>query len=256
MNASCARADIILTGIHALLPDRTGGRFAGSELQRRPSAGVPTVDETVDEIEPWARRARPGQAQLDGRVRSVGFRSQDAKPDGAFAPPGTSVCSAAMVELETPRTKTDSAGLNGWSICDEVTRLREWGTDIVYPLPSKRETSIIGAAGDCWLRLWDPTGRISRRHAALSYGGDGWSISDLQSKNGVHFDGARVASLSLVPGAEIRIGPVTLIAESPKLIALRQLIERIIGWGEERREEVDQALFSIRIAATHREPLL
>jgi hypothetical protein len=106
------------------------------------------------------------------------------------------------------------------------------------------------------LRLWDPTGRISRRHAALSYGEDGWSISDLQSKNGVHLDGVRVASLSLVPGAEIRIGPVTLIAESPRLIALRQLLERLIGWSPERREEVDQALFSIRIAATHREPLL
>lgn len=162
----------------------------------------------------------------------------------------------AMVELETSRTKTDAAGPNGWSICDEVSRLREWGTDIVYPLPPRRETSIIGSSGDCWLRLWDPTGRISRRHAALSYGADGWSVSDLQSKNGVHLDGARVASLALVPGAEIRIGPVTLIAESPRLIALRQLLERIIGWGEERREEVDQALFSIRIAATHREPLL
>jgi hypothetical protein len=90
----------------------------------------------------------------------------------------------------------------------------------------------------------------------LTYGETGWSIADLQSKNGVHLDGARVASLSLVPGAEIRIGPTTLIAESPKLLALRDLIERLIGWKEERQEEVDQALFSVRIAATHREPLL
>jgi Inner membrane component of T3SS, cytoplasmic domain len=163
---------------------------------------------------------------------------------------------AEATRTEATRTKTDAIGPDGWSVCDEVIRLREWGTDIVHPLPSKRDTAIIGSAGDCWLRLWDPSGRISRRHAALSYGGDGWSISDLQSKNGVHLDGARVASLSLVPGAEIRIGPVTLIAESPKLIGLRQYIERLIGWGEEHREEVDEALFSVRIAAMHREPLL
>lgn len=162
----------------------------------------------------------------------------------------------AMVEAEVTRTKTDAVGPNGWNVCDEVIRLREWGTDIVHPLPSKRDIAIIGSAGDCWLRLWDPSGRISRRHASLTYGGDGWSIADLQSKNGVHLDGARVAALSLVPGAEIRIGPVTLIAESPKLIALRQYIERLIGWGEEHREEVDEALFSVRIASMHREPLL
>jgi hypothetical protein len=163
---------------------------------------------------------------------------------------------AAMAEAETMTTKTDAAGPNGWSICDEVTQLREWGTDLAYPLPSKHDTSFLGAAENCWLRLWDSTGRISKRHAALTFGKDGWTISDLESKNGVHLDGVRVASLSLVPGAEVRIGPITLIAESPKLIALRELLERFLGWGEERREEVDQALFSIRIAAALREPLL
>jgi hypothetical protein len=135
-------------------------------------------------------------------------------------------------------------------------RLREWGTGIAYPLPPNHRTSILGAAPDCWVRLWDPIGRISRKHAELAYGEDGWAISDLGSKNGVHVDGVRVASCSLTPGAEIRIGPVTLIAESPKLIALRSLLERLIGWGEDRREEIDRALFSVRIAATRREPLL
>jgi Inner membrane component of T3SS, cytoplasmic domain len=153
-------------------------------------------------------------------------------------------------------TRTDPAGPNGWSISDELTQLREWGTGIAYPLPTSRGSSILGAAQDCWLRLWDPTGRISRRHATLTCGDAGWTISDLDSKNGIHLDGVRVAASSLVPGAEIRIGPVTLIAESPKLIALRTALERLIGWGEDRREEVDQALFSIRVATTHREPLL
>jgi hypothetical protein len=160
-----------------------------------------------------------------------------------------------MATAETA-TKTDATGAKVWSISDEVTQFREWGTGIAYPLPATHGTSIIGAAADCWLRLWDPSGRISRRHASLSFGDRGWMIVDLDSKNGIFVDGVRVASSAVVPGAEIRIGSITLIAESPRLVALRGLLERLIGWGDERREDVDEALFSVRTAATHREPLL
>jgi len=155
-------------------------------------------------------------------------------------------------------TKTDPAGPNEWLIRDEVVRLREWGTGIVHPLPPARDTFIIGAADGCWLRLWDPAGRVSRKHAELTYSERAvWTISDL-SKNGVHLDGARVKSLPvpLVPGVQIRIGGVTLIAESPLLCALRELLARFIGWSDEHCETVDQALYSVRVAATHREPLL
>jgi hypothetical protein len=187
--------------------------------------------------------------------RAVGLTAQDPKLDEASVTRRNRRMFRPMATAQTA-TKTDAAGPNGWSIADEVTQLREWGTGIAYPLPPKHCASILGAAPDCWLRLWDPAGRISRRHAELAFSEDGWTISDLGSKNGVHLDGVRVASSSLTPGAEIRIGSVTLIVESPKLIALRSVLERLIGWSEDRREEVDQALFSIRIAATHREPLL
>jgi hypothetical protein len=158
--------------------------------------------------------------------------------------------------VEVARTKTDAAGSNGWMIRDEVTQLREWGTSIVYPLPSKHDASVIGTAEGCWLRLWDPTERVSRRHAMLTHGAAGWSLADLQSKNGIHLDGARVLSLDVVPGAQIRMGPFTLIAESPRFIALRQRLELFLGWGDDRKQEVDQALFSVRVAVSHREPLL
>jgi hypothetical protein len=161
-----------------------------------------------------------------------------------------------MTETGTRTTNINEVGPNGWSVRDEVTQLREWGTHTDYPLPPKHVASTIGASKDCWLRLWDPNGSVSRTHAVLTYGEHGWTIADFGSKNGVFVDGARVPTLSVVPGAEIRIGETTLIAESPKLIALRALLERFLGWADERREVVDQALFSIRIAATHREPLL
>lgn len=154
-------------------------------------------------------------------------------------------------------TSTDTAGPNEWGIHDGVSQLREWGTGIVHPLPPKRRPTVIGAADGCWLRLWDPTGRVSRKHAELMHTEDtGWVISDLRSKNGVHLDGKRVSSITLVPGVQIRIGGITLIAESPRLCALRDLLARFIGWSDEHREDVDQALYSVRIAAMHREPLL
>ena len=130
------------------------------------------------------------------------------------------------------------------------------GTHVAYALPPRHTASVIGASRDCWLPLWDPTGGVSRNHAALTYGTRGCTLADLGSKNGVFLDGVRVPTLPIVPGAEIRIGAVTLIAESPKLIALRAFLERLLGWADEKREVVDQALFSVRVAATHREPLL
>jgi hypothetical protein len=166
------------------------------------------------------------------------------------------VCSLAMMETETKTTKLDAVGPNGWSIRDEVMEFREWGTRIIYPLPPKHVASTIGASRECWMRLWGPNGSVSGTHAVLTHDKDGWLLKDLGSKNGVFLDGIRVPALSVVPGAEIRIGEVTLIAESAKLIALRMLLERFIGWNDELQEVVDHALFSVRVAATHREPLL
>lgn len=159
-----------------------------------------------------------------------------------------------------PRTNTDTAGRSEWGINDAVIHLREWGTNIVFPLPRYPlldEELTIGAMDECWLRLWDPAGRISRQHAVLRYRNGMWVLSDTNSKNGVFVDNKRmIAPVPLVPGIEIRIGRITLIPESERLIALRELIARLVSMKEERREEIDQTLCSVRIAATYREPLL
>jgi hypothetical protein len=154
-------------------------------------------------------------------------------------------------------TSTDTTGPYEWLIADEVTHLREWGTPNSYKLPPTRAPATIGAADGCWIRLWDPTGYLSRKHAELTYNElAGWTLSDLRSKNGVHRDGARVSSTILAPGTQIRVGGVTLVAESPMFCDLRRLLGRFMGWADEHREAVDQALYSIRVAAIHREPLL
>ncbi len=147
----------------------------------------------------------------------------------------------------------EGCGPHAWSICDEVTQFRRRGTRIEYPLPPKYVASTIGASRDCGMWLRDPKGYVSRIHAELTYGTAGWVLADLGSKNGLFLDGVRVQTLSITPGAEIGIGSLTLIAESPKLLALRALLERLIGSGDERRRMIDEALFSLRIAATRRE---
>jgi len=58
--------------------------------------------------------------------------------------------------------------------------------------------------------LEDP--RISRRHARLRRRGAGWVICDLESRNGVWIDGARIeGEAALAPGAVIRVGDTLLL---------------------------------------------
>lgn len=156
-------------------------------------------------------------------------------------------------------TSTD-AGASEWLITDEPTHLRLWGSRTTYPLPVVNgESSVaeraIGASEGCWLQLQDATGRVSRRHASLTYNRESkrWTLSDLGSKNGVTQDGSRQPSFVLGPGVEIGIGGFAFVVESRLLGELRELLARFIGWADERA--LDLALRAVRWAATHREPL-
>jgi hypothetical protein len=153
-------------------------------------------------------------------------------------------------------TKTDVA-INEWAIDDGVTRLREWGSDVIHVLPpSPTDDWTIGAAETCAVRLDDPSGCVSRLHAALVRRDAKWLVRDLQSKNGMRLDGARRTEVVLEPGVEVGIGGITLIAESARSIALREFLARLLGWRSDRIEIVDHALRSIRMAATRRAALV
>lgn len=155
----------------------------------------------------------------------------------------------------TAFTRTDAAG--GWAIDDEVVQLRRWGTATMFwlPRPPIRELTV-GAAETCGLQLDDRSSRVSRLHARLVRRQTRWLLRDEGSKNGVWIDGARRSELVLTPGLEIRIGGVTLIAESPLLSALRSFLARLLGWRHERSGIVDQALRAVRMAATRRTTLV
>jgi len=152
-------------------------------------------------------------------------------------------------------TKTD-LGLDAWMIDDDVVRLREWGTDRSYPLPVEPlGASTIGSSDACSLQLTEPSGCVSRQHARIARDGTRWVARDLDSKNGMRLDGVRRPKVLLEPGSELGLGGITLIAESPRLIALRSFLARVLGWTSARSEAVDLALRSVRLAATRRAAL-
>jgi FHA domain-containing protein len=155
----------------------------------------------------------------------------------------------------TAFTHTDATG--GWAIDDEVVQLRRWATVITYgmPRPPIRELTV-GAAESCGLQLDDLSGCVSRVHARLVRRQTRWLLRDEGSKNGVWIDGARRGEFMLTPGVEIRIGGITLVAESPLLSALRGFLARLIGWRSERGGLVDEALRAVRMAATRRAALV
>jgi hypothetical protein len=153
-------------------------------------------------------------------------------------------------------TSKDVECASEWRIDDEPVHLREWGTATIHPLPPSQGERVIGTAHGCWLKLVDQTLRVSGQHAKLARGPDGWMVRDLKSETGIRVDGAVRRECVLVPGIEIGIGGITLVAESPRWCALRDVVARLIGWSSEQRAEVDRAMRAVRVAATRRESLL
>lgn len=155
----------------------------------------------------------------------------------------------------TTATKID-LGRDAWMLDDGVVRLHEWGSDRSYPLPAEPTGTVtIGSSSACSLQLTDPSGCLSRQHARLVREGTRWIARDLGSTNGMRLDGTRLPNGLLEPGCELGLGGITLVAESPRLIALRGFLSRILGWDRSRGEAVDFAMRAVRFTATQRATL-
>jgi hypothetical protein len=145
-----------------------------------------------------------------------------------------------------------------WAIDDDVIRLREWATDIVHPLARNGHAHLtLGTTEANSIRVRDRSRRIARVHARLEWTRGRWLIVDAGSEHGLFIDGARCDRAELRPGLEISLGgAATLIAESPRLIALREALERLLGWSPARRGMVDEALHQLRDHDLQRAPLV
>lgn len=150
----------------------------------------------------------------------------------------------------------DDGGPPRWRIVDDVMHLREWGTTTIYPLPPGRGAAIIGTTRTAWLRITAPAGRITRELARLVRVQGSWTVRDLSSSGGVRLDGAIHRVVSLSPGSEIEVSGMRLVAESRRLVALRETLARLIGWAPELGAEVDLAMRTVRMAALRHQPLL
>ena len=159
-----------------------------------------------------------------------------------------------MRAVSAASTTADPAA-NSWAINDPVIRLRLFGADRVFEL-SSLERWIIGSSAECSIRLDDPSGRVSRRHAELRRDRDAWSLQDLRSTNGTRQNREDRRTFQLAPGDEIELGGVTLIAESRRSIALHQLLRRLLGWSMPRLGEVDRAFREVREMAHIRAALI
>jgi hypothetical protein len=142
-----------------------------------------------------------------------------------------------------------------WLGHDGVIHLREWASETVHPL-SAAGACIVGSAPPADVRLIDPRGLVSRRHARIVRAGDRWWMEDLGSKNGLSEDHEPSNLFPLVPGLEVGIGSLTLVAENQALVDLRRYLARVLGWDAAGRAAIDLALQEARRAAIRRVPLM
>lgn len=151
-------------------------------------------------------------------------------------------------------THTGAAGSTWFQ--DDVIQLREWERGVVHRLPPGVRECTLGAADTCSIRLADDSGQVSRLHARLTCEQGRWTMIDAGSKNGILTEGAHCREVELRAGLEVRVGGVTLIAESAAAAELRRFLSRLLGWSPLAQESVNLAVRSLRVASTGNAPLM
>jgi hypothetical protein len=153
-------------------------------------------------------------------------------------------------------TKQDPRGA-GWAIRGPVVQLRRLGENASPIELTKRKEWVAGTAAECSMLFADASGLVSRRHASFTTeDGGNWTVKDLESTNGIKQDGVPRQYFQLAPGDVIEMGPIKLIAESEASIKLHRLLQRFLGWSDDRLSSVDAALSSVREMATLRNVLV
>ncbi len=70
-------------------------------------------------------------------------------------------------------------------------------------------TVVLGRSKDCDIQVMDPN--VSRRHAEIRPRGDGYTVVDLGSTNGIEANGKRVDRLELTDGSRFTIGSTEVV---------------------------------------------
>ena len=152
----------------------------------------------------------PRRPSLLDRVRAA-FRRRDPNPDatgadwypgpqvppGTWAPPGV-----AEVSGRAPQPAV-------WAGIHHGPGDSARPAPMVFP-PGSGTSFTIGRTQDCDLRIADLS--VSRRHAQLDRGEDGWLLSDLGSHNGTRVNGWLVREpVPVRPGDLLQFGSVVFV---------------------------------------------
>ena len=88
-------------------------------------------------------------------------------------------------------------------------RIHLEGEERVIPIADR--TVVLGRGPDCEIVL--PHESISRQHARFSREGGGWTITDLESKNGTRVNTFRISEQVLRDGDRIDVGTIRMYVE-------------------------------------------
>jgi len=143
-------------------------------------------------------------------------------------------------EGSAPRTNTNPlAQAQAWPLVDPVLGLRVWGSSICHRFPTSFGSLTIGSAESCDITL--ASADVSQHHATVEHRGDHLLLID-HGKNHTWRGGLPAQITHLVPGTDIELGGVKLVAYSSRTEQLRFGFQRYLGYSETAERDVDDAL--------------
>ena len=134
-----------------------------------------------------------GTYELRGKVEAAAPAAAAAAPRPMSAPSSGDEAAKTSVLARPPRTGGAALLVGG-----EGGRRIEIG-----------DTVTLGRLPECDVTLDDPS--VSRRHARIARSGESWSITDLDSTNGLKVNGTKVGESDLVDGDRLQLGSVQLV---------------------------------------------
>jgi len=110
---------------------------------------------------------------------------------------------ARLADLEARATAEEQAAIAALPAGSALLIVRR-GPTVGARFLLDQDVTIAGRHPDADIFLDDVT--VSRRHAEISRSGSTFTISDLESLNGIFVDGERVPSSVLTDGTEVHVG--------------------------------------------------
>ena len=102
------------------------------------------------------------------------------------------------------------------------------GPEMGKALPIGLDKLLVGTDPDCTLTLTDQ--RVSSRHMTIEPVTDGFSVTDLDSKNGTLFEGSLISRTLVSPGATLKVGHTFLrIQPQPRSLEIAPSQSRKLG---------------------------